>query len=182
MNYDTFISILYYLHPKICEDIMSTSKAMVILLLLLCSFGSNVTARSVHSTSDVDIYPQGEISTEDSWYLDNRITFTQENADYTTSMVEDNRITFEHSRPTNLQTLQMWAQSSPTDSQYVTGAPDLSYSYTRGPVIELTDFDTASYNQYDIVAVDIIIISYSGTFGYKIKSDFLWKTMEIFMN
>ena len=135
----------------------ATSKAMVILLLLLCSFGSNVAARSVHSTSDVDIFPQGEISTEDSWYLDNRITFTQENADYTTSMVEDNRITFEHSRPTNLQTVQMWAQSSPTDSQYVTGAPDLSYSYTRGPVIELTDFDTASYNLYDIVAVDIII-------------------------
>ena len=135
----------------------ATSKAMVILLLLLCSLGSNVAARSVHSTSDVDIFPQGEISTEDSWYLDNRITFTQENADYTTSMVEDNRITFEHSRPTNLQTVQMWAQSSPTDSQYVTGAPDLSYSYTKGPVIELTDFDTESSNQYEIVAVDVII-------------------------
>ncbi|MGB0463569.1 MAG: CARDB domain-containing protein [Candidatus Poseidoniaceae archaeon] len=116
-----------------------------------------MTARSVHSTSDIDIYPQGHISTQDSWYLDNRITFTQENADYTSSMVEDNRITFEHSRPTNLQTLQMWAQASPTDSQYVTGAPDLSYSYTKGPVIELTDFDTESSNQYEIVAVDVII-------------------------
>ena len=106
---------------------MVRCKVMVILLLFLCSFGSNVAARSVHSTSDVDIYPQGEISSDDSWYLDNRITFTQENADYTVSMVEDNRITFEHSRPTNLQTLKMWAQSSPTESQYVTGAPDLSY-------------------------------------------------------
>ncbi len=133
------------------------SKVMIILLLMLCSIGSNVTARSVHSTSDIDIYPQGEISTQDSWYLDNRITFTQENADYTSSMVEDNRITFEHSRPTNLQTLQMWAQTSPTDSQYVTGAPDLSYSYTKGPVIELTDFDTESSNQYEIVAVNVII-------------------------
>ncbi len=135
----------------------ATSKVIVILLLLLCSLGSNVAARSVHSTSDVDIYPQGQISTEDSWYLDNKITFTQENADYTTSMVEDNRITFEHSRPTNLQTVKMWAQSSPTDSQYVTGAPDSSYSYTKGPVIELTDFDTVPYDQYEIVAVDIII-------------------------
>ena len=88
------------------------SKVMVILLLMLCSIGSNVTARSVHSTSDIDIYPQGQISIQDSWYLDNRITFTEENADYTSSMVEDNRITFEHSRPTNLQTLQMWAQTS----------------------------------------------------------------------
>ena len=136
---------------------MVRCKVMVILLLLLCSIGSNVAARSVHSTSDVDIYPQGEISSDDSWYLDNRITFTQENADYTVSMVEDNRITFEHSRPTNLQTLKMWAQSSPTESQYVTGAPDLSYSYTKGPVIQLTDFDTDSYSQYEIVAVDINI-------------------------
>lgn len=133
------------------------SKVMVILLLMLCSIGSNVAARSVHSTSDVDIYPQGEISSQDSWYLDNRITFTQDNADYTSSMVEDNRITFEHSRPTNLQTLQMWAQSSPTESQYVTGAPDLSYSYTKGPVIELTDFDTDSYNQFEIIAVEVVV-------------------------
>ena len=51
----------------------------------------------------------------------------------------------------------MWAQSSPTDSQYVTGAPDLSYSYTNGQVIELTDFDTATYEQYEIVAVDITV-------------------------
>ena len=133
------------------------TKVMVISLLMLCSIGSNVTARSVHSTSDIDIYPQGDISSQDSWYLENRITFTQENADYTSSMVEDNRITFEHSRPTNLQTIQMWAQSSPTDSQFVTGAPDLSYSYTNGPVIELTDFDTDSFSQYEIVAVDVII-------------------------
>ena len=132
-------------------------KVMVILLLLLCSIGSNVVARSVHSTATVDIYPQGEISTADSWYLDNRITFTQENADYTTSMVEDNRITFEHSRPANFQTVEVWAQSSPSETQYVTGAPDLSYSYTKGPVIELTDFDTDAYNGYEIVSVDVII-------------------------
>ena len=155
---------LIYLHfysvsplPQNMRRVMVRCKVIVALLLLLCTIGSNVAARSVHSTSVVDIYPQGEISTEDSWYLDNRITFTQENADYTVSMVEDNRITFEHSRPINLQSLQMWAQSSPTDSQYVTGAPDLSYSYTKGPVIQLTDFDTNLYSQYEIVAVDILI-------------------------
>ena len=159
---------------------MVRCKVMVILLLFLCSIGSNVAARSVHSTSDVDIYPQGEISSDDSWYLDNRITFTQENADYTVSMVEDNRITFEHSRPTNLQTLKMWAQSSPTESQYVTGAPDLSYSYTKGPVIQLTDFDTDSYSQYEIVAVDINMRSTFLVHYCKIRFGFQWKTMVIF--
>ena len=79
------------------------SKVMVILLLMLCSIGSNVTAEVI--PLDIDI-SSGQISTQDSWYLDNRITFTQENATLHI-MVEDNRITFEHSRPTNLQTYKM---------------------------------------------------------------------------
>ena len=46
----------------------------------------NAVARSVHSTNEVDIFPQGEISSDSTWYLDDKITFTQDNADYTVSM------------------------------------------------------------------------------------------------
>ena len=53
----------------------------IILVLLLGNLTTNVVARSVHSTSDIDIFPQGAIVSEDSWYLDDRITFTQESAD-----------------------------------------------------------------------------------------------------
>ena len=117
----------------------------------------NAEARSVHSTNEVDIFPQGEISSDSTWYLDDKITFTQDNADYTVSMVEDNRITFEHSRPANLQPVKLWSQTSPTNSQNVNGAPDLSYTYTKGPVIEVTDFDTTPYDQYEIIAVNILV-------------------------
>ena len=117
----------------------------------------NAVARSVHSTNDVDIFPQGEISSDSTWYLDNKITFTQDNADYTVSMVENDRITFEHSRPANLQPVKFWSQTSPTNSQNVNGAPDLSYTYTKGPVIEVTDFDTTPYDQYEIIAVNILV-------------------------
>ena len=122
-----------------------------ILILLLCNLTTNVVARSVHSTSDIDIFPQGNIVSEDSWYLDDRITFTQENADYTNSMVADNRITFEHARPANLESVEAWSQTSPSDSAYVNGAPDSSYSFTKGPVIEVTDFATDSYTEYEII-------------------------------
>ena len=132
-------------------------QVLVILSILLCSTSMNAVARSVHSTNEVDIFPQGEISSDSTWYLDDKITFTQDNADYTVSMVEDNRITFEHSRPANLQPVKLWSQTSPTNSQNVNGAPDLSYTYTKGPVIEVTDFDTTPYDQYEIIAVNILV-------------------------
>ena len=132
-------------------------QVLVILSILLCSTSMNAVARSVHSTNEVDIFPQGEISSDSTWYLDDKITFTQDNADYTVSMVEDNRITFEHSRPANLQPVKLWSQTSPTNSQNVNGAPDLSYTYTKGPVIEVTDFDTTPYEQYEIIAVNILV-------------------------
>ena len=129
----------------------------IILVLLLCSLTTNVVARSVHSTSDVDIFPQGAIESEDSWYLDDRITFTPERADYTSSMIADNRITFEHVRPANLETVEAWSQSSPSESSYVNGAPDSSYSVTKGPVIEVTDFNTDPYTQFEIIEVNILV-------------------------
>jgi hypothetical protein len=117
----------------------------------------DAAARSVHSTEEVDIYPQGQISSNDNWIMEDGITFTSDNALHTESMVEDNRITIQHSRPDNFQTLTMWSTSSPTDSTLATGTADQQYSTTNGPVIEVTDFDTSSNEQYEIVAVSIIM-------------------------
>ncbi|HII45878.1 MAG TPA: hypothetical protein HA327_07560, partial [Candidatus Poseidoniaceae archaeon] len=118
---------------------------------------TNVIARSVHSTSDVDIFPQGAIDSDESWYLDDRITFTSERADYTNSILADNRITFEHLRPANLETVQAWSQTSPSESSNVNGAPDSSYSFTKGPVIEVTDFEIDQLTQYEIIEVKILV-------------------------
>ena len=130
---------------------------LIVLIVLMCSSMIDAAARSVHSTEEVDIFPQGQISTNDDWIMEDGITFTSDNALYTESMVEDNRITIEHSRPDNFQTLTMWSSSSPTDSTLATGTADQQYSTTNGPVIEVTDFDTSSNEQYEIVAVSIII-------------------------
>ncbi len=132
-------------------------QVLAILVILLCSTIGNGGARSVHSTGDVDLFPQGEINSADSWYLDDKITFTQESADYTNSMVADNRITFEHARPANHQVVELWSQSSPSDSLYVNGAPDSSYAYTKGPVIEVSDFSADQYDQLVIVSVSIVV-------------------------
>ena len=130
---------------------------LIVLIVLMCSSMIDAAARSVHSTEEVDIFPQGQISTNDDWIMEDGITFTSDNALYTESMVEDNRITIEHSRPDNFQTLTMWSSSSPTDSTLATGTADQQYSTTNGPVIEVTDFDTSSNEQYEIVGVSIIM-------------------------
>ena len=130
---------------------------LIVLIVLMCSSMIDAAARSVHSTEEVDIFPQGQISTNDDWIMEDGITFTSDNALYTESMVEDNRITIQHSRPDNFQTLTMWSSSSPTDSTLATGTADQQYSTTNGPVIEVTDFDTSSNEQYEIVAVSIIM-------------------------
>ena len=130
---------------------------LTVLILLMCSSIIEASARSVHSTEEVDIFPQGQISSDDNWLMDDSITFTNDNAQYTESMVEDNRITIQHSRPDNFQTVTMWSSTSPTDSTLATGSADQQYSTTNGPVIQLTDFDTSSYEQYEIVGVSIIM-------------------------
>ncbi|MCH1482068.1 MAG: hypothetical protein L7T81_07520 [Candidatus Poseidoniaceae archaeon] len=130
---------------------------LIVLIVLMCSSMIDAAARSVHSTEEVDIFPQGQISNNDDWIMEDGITFTSDNALYTESMVEDNRITIEHSRPDNFQTLTMWSSSSPTDSTLATGTADQQYSTTKGPVIEVTDFDTSSNEQYEIVGVSIIM-------------------------
>lgn len=130
---------------------------LTVLILLMCSSIIEAAARSVHSTEEVDIFPQGQISSNDNWLMDDSITFTNDNALYTESMVEDNRITIQHSRPDNFQTVTMWSSTSPTDSIFATGSADQQYSTTNGPVIQLTDFDTSSHEQYEIVGVSIIM-------------------------
>ena len=130
---------------------------LIVLILLMCSSIIEASARSVHSTEDVDIFPQGQMSSNENWIMDNGITFTSDNALYTESMVEDNRITIQHSRPDNFQTVTMWSSSSPTDSTLATGSADQQYTTTKGPVIELTDFDVSPHEQYEIVGVSIIM-------------------------
>ena len=130
---------------------------LTVLILLMCSSIIEAAARSVHSTEEVDIFPQGQISSNDNWIMDDSITFTNDNALYTESMVEDNRITIQHSRPDNFQTITMWSSTSPTDSTLATGSADQQYSTTNGPVIQVTDFDTSSHEQYEIVGVSIIM-------------------------
>ena len=124
-----------------------------VLLLLLTTASPMVrssTARSVHSTSDVDLFPQGQLSDPSVWSVGAETSFTQEEATYTESMVADQRLSMVHQRPINLDTMTVWASSSPTDSNYSLGAPDGAATWSTGPEIELTDFDVSGLSSYEL--------------------------------
>ena len=81
-----------------------TLVSFMIFIMVIQAFGS-VTARSVHSVSDFDLFPQGDFSDPGDWQTDSGVSFLTSNAQYTESMVADNRMTIIHSRPDNFQTL-----------------------------------------------------------------------------
>ena len=124
-----------------------------VLLLLLTTASPMVmssTARSVHSTSDIDLFPQGGLYDPGEWSVGTETSFTQEEATYTESMVADQRLSMVHQRPVNLDTMTVWASSSPTNSNYSIGAPDGAATWSTGPEIELTGFDVSGLSTYEL--------------------------------
>ncbi len=113
----------------------------------------SVEARSVHSTSPVDIFEQGDFTDSSLWTTDATTSFSLEPAEYTEAMVLDNRLTFLHERPTNIDGVLFWSQYSPTESNLSIGAPDGAATWTTGPEIVVESFLTSGYTQYEILEV-----------------------------
>jgi hypothetical protein len=126
------------------------------ILILLLPITGHASARSVHSVSNFDLFPQGDFSDPSLWQQDSGVSFLTSDAQHTESMVADNRMTLINSRPDNFQPLTTWSVNTPTDSNFSTGAPDLQYTYTSGPIIELDTFDVSSMDSYELVSVSVV--------------------------
>ncbi len=131
--------------------------ASMFIFLLLMQVFTIVDARSVHSVEQVELLPQGDLEDSNEWQTDSGVTFLSDSAKYTESMIADNRMTIVHQRPDNFQTISIWSQQTSTESNNSIGSPDLQYSYTSGPVIKLSNFDTSVHNSYEIVSVSAVI-------------------------
>ena len=116
----------------------------------------SIEARSVHSTSPVDIFEQGDFTDGSQWTTDATTSFSLEPAEYTEAMVLDNRLTFLHERPTNIDGVLFWSQYSPTNSNLSIGAPDGASTWTTGPEIVVESFFTTGYTQYEILEVSFM--------------------------
>ena len=118
---------------------------------------STATARSVHETMPVDLFPQGDLTDASLWSDGATTSFTSQPASYTDSMVADQRITMVHQRPQNTDTMSYWGLTSPSDSDNVVGAPDGLFMWSTGPVMSVQDFDVTASTQYVITGVSVVL-------------------------
>ena len=141
---------------------MRSAKARVLtsfflLIVLLLAPYSVVSARSVHQTMNVDIFPEGDFSQPSNWTLGALTSFSEDPASYTEVMVADQRLTMVHQRPMNQDVMTFWAQSTPTDSNNSLGTPDGATSWSTGPEIQLSSFNAIGSTAYDILAVHVVV-------------------------
>ena len=132
---------------------------MVLVLLLFSASPYHVVQAKRPQHRNVDLFPQGDFANSGTWDVGAETSFTQESATYTESMVADQRLTMLHTRPLHLDTLTVWSSTSPTDSNYSTGAPDGASTWSSGPEIELTDFDVSGLVNYDLHELHMVVCS-----------------------
>lgn len=137
-------------------SIKATLLIALVMALSVSPCIGEVQARSVHSTTQVDIFPQGTLDDAGLWTVGAETSFTQEAADYTESMVADDRLTMLHARPIHLDTMTVWSATSPTDSNLSTGVPDGASTWSTGPEIKLTNFDVSGLSSYELYEIHML--------------------------
>ena len=87
----------------------------VFVLLMLIMPVTMAEARSVHSTSAVDMFPNGDMQDSNQWDFKRHLAFTQENkaedGQYVMGMVADGHMTLGISLPEHLDHQTVWAVS-----------------------------------------------------------------------
>jgi len=133
----------------------------VFVLLMLIMPVTMAEARSVHSTSAVDMFPNGDMQDSSQWDFKRHLAFTQENkaedGQYVMGMVADGHMTLGISLPEHLDHQTVWATTTPTNSNASIGAPDGAYHYSTGPDITVGGFDVSSLNGNIIEKVELVV-------------------------
>lgn len=134
--------------------------AIVVLIVLITpAIPSN--ARSVHSTEDVDLFPQGNMQNSSEWEFKKHLAFTPEDrtedGEYAIGMLEDSHITMGIELPQHSDEETFWATTSPTNSNASLGSPDGAYTYSAGPDIILGGFNVEPYTSNQIMHVELTV-------------------------
>ncbi len=134
--------------------------AVLVLIMLLTPVGMT-EARSVHSTSTDEMFPNGDMSEASNWEIKKHLAFTSESApedgQHVMGMVADERMTLGIELPEHLDHQTVWASSTSTDSNASLGAPDGAYYYSSGPDIRVGGFDVSSLTGNSIRNVELVV-------------------------
>lgn len=152
-----FIEMLPLNVQTMRAKLTSVFLCMMFFGVLLVPTLNPASARSVHETTDYDLFPQGSLSDASDWSMQATTSFTSQPATYTDAMVADQRITMVHQRPQNLDSMEYWGTNSPSASDNVVGSPDGLFAWSTGPVMSVDGFDFSASTQYIITSVDVLV-------------------------
>ena len=145
-------------------DVQTMRAKLTSVFLCMMFFGvllvptlNPVSARSVHETAAYDLFPQGNLVDASDWAVSTSTSFTSQPATYTDAMIADQRITMVHQRPQNLDSMEYWGTTTPTESDNVVGSPDGLFAWSTGPVMSVDGFDFSDSTQYVITSVDVLV-------------------------
>ena len=133
---------------------MSSSIVVLCLLALLTPLSS---ADVVIESDRIELLNAGDFSNPDVWDISSKKTFTNDLADYSQGMIADGELSFTHDRPSNYQTVNSWASTSPTDSNSSLGEPDGYYTWSKGPDITVTGYSFTGLSTRVIANVSMIL-------------------------
>jgi hypothetical protein len=152
-----FIEMLPLNVQTMRAKLTSVFLCMMFFGVLLVPTLNPASARSVHETTDYDLFPQGSLTDASDWSIQATTSFTSQPATYTDAMVADQRITMVHQRPQNLDSMEYWGTNSPSASDNVVGSPDGLFAWSTGPVMSVDGFDFSASTQYIITSVDVLV-------------------------
>ena len=155
------------------------TRSLSILLVFILTFSTlplSVNGDTVIHSESVQLLPAGTFDNASEWSLSTNKAYSEDPADYSVSMVADGRLSFTHSRPVNHNEITAWAATSPSEDNLSIGYPDCfkptsdpvcdndydgdsdgGYAWTKGPIIELSNFDVASGSPNIIVNVSLVV-------------------------
>lgn len=132
--------------------------AALLVLLMLVSIPIPVAGDVVIRSEVVDLFPSGTFDNSSEWALTTQYGFTSGvQAHWTESMITDSHLSFTHQRPQNVAEDISWALYSPTSSNLSLGVPDGGYSWSKGPEIELTNFDMTGLSNDPLLNVTLMV-------------------------
>ena len=155
------------------------TRSISVLLVLMLTFSVLPTTASgdtVIRSETVDLFPAGSFENASEWTAWSNKAYSTEPGEFTTSMIADDRLSMTHNRPANFNEISAWSTYSPTGDNLSIGQPDCfrpatdpvcdndldgdsdgGYSWTKGPVIELTGFDLSAGSDYEIANVSMAV-------------------------
>jgi hypothetical protein len=131
--------------------------ALSIASLFLLGLPGSAYADTVIRSETVDLLPEGTFENAAVWDLNSwEGYFESDPAQFTSGMVADGHLSFTHIRPEHFTEGTGWALYSPTDSNMSLGVPDGGYTWSKGPTIELENFDSSAFFGSDIINVSLL--------------------------